>query len=101
MKKASADAIKKIEALGKVAKPINDDDWGSDRQIDAENKFFEAVQKVVSKKVFEGLEGYCLKATSYEMVDAGIEAVKGLNDFSIWLPGGKGPRHSIVEGKDK
>ena len=65
-----------IEKLAAAAKPLNDDEWGSERQIDAENAFFDAVKEMVSKEVFEGLESYCLKATTDEMIEAGLQAVR-------------------------
>jgi hypothetical protein len=79
-----------LEKLANAAKPLNDDEWGSERQIEAENAFFDAVQELVSKEVFDGLEGYCLKATTDEMIEAGLKAVRGERDFaeyrSTWRP---------------
>jgi hypothetical protein len=71
-----------IEKLAATAKPLNDDEWGSDRQIEAQNAFFDAVQEMVSPEVFEGLEGYCLKATVEEMIEAGLQAARGERDFA-------------------
>jgi hypothetical protein len=71
-----------IEKLAAAAKPLNDDEWGSERQISAQNAFFDAVQEMVSKEVFDGLQGYCLKATVDEMIEAGLEAARGERDFS-------------------
>jgi hypothetical protein len=71
-----------IEKLAVAAKPLNDDEWGSERQIGAQNAFFDAVQEMVSKGVFDGLQGYCLKATVDEMIEAGLEAARGERDFS-------------------
>ena len=34
-----------LEQLAAVARPINDDDYGSDRQVDAENDFFDALDQ--------------------------------------------------------
>lgn len=56
-------------ALAKKAYCINDDDWGTERQIEAENAFFAAVKAKLPAPVFEKLEGYCLKATSDEMIE--------------------------------
>jgi hypothetical protein len=71
-----------IEKLAVAAKPLNDDEWGSERQIGAQNAFFDAIQEMVSKEVFDGLEGYCLKATVDEMIEAGLQAVRGERDFA-------------------
>jgi hypothetical protein len=35
--------LAEIEALAGAARPIDDDDWGTERQINAENTFFDAV----------------------------------------------------------
>ena len=64
---------KNIQKLEQDARPINDDDWGSERQIDAEIAFFEKVQSVVSTESFEKLEDYCLKATTDEMIDEALK----------------------------
>jgi hypothetical protein len=71
-----------IEKLATAAKPLNDDEWGNERQIEAQNTFFDAIQQTVSEEVFEGLEAYCLKATVDEMIEAGLQAVRGERDFA-------------------
>jgi hypothetical protein len=73
----SADLDPSIEVLAVLAAPVNDDEWGSERQVAAENEFFEAVEKAVSADVFEKLEVWCLKATTAEMIEAGLKAIKG------------------------
>jgi hypothetical protein len=35
-----------FQALAAAARPINDDEWGSERQIDAQNLFFEEKRTV-------------------------------------------------------
>lgn len=62
-----------IQKLAQDARPINDDDLGSKRQVDAEIAFFEKVQSVVSTESFEKLEDYCLKATTDEMIDEALK----------------------------
>jgi hypothetical protein len=52
-----------------AALPINDDDWGSDRQIDAENAFFDAVCPELDDAAIVELEDYSLKETTEERVD--------------------------------
>tara|TARA_Y100000310_G_scaffold67277_1_gene62588 strand:+ start:26809 stop:28347 length:1539 start_codon:yes stop_codon:yes gene_type:complete len=69
-----------IEDLAKDALPFNDDDYGSERQIDAENLFWETVWKLGAKKGLdlspEGDFGaWCHKATVDEAVP---EALKRL-----------------------
>lgn len=76
-----------LEALGKDALPIMEfpdppherdgkDDWGSDRQIEAQSLFFEEVQKILSPEDFAALEAYCLKAGPEEMVAEGLRIAK-------------------------
>jgi hypothetical protein len=59
--------------LAAQARPVNDDDWGSGRQIDAQNLFFQEVEKVLPADKFADLDNYCLKATTDEMIDKAIE----------------------------
>jgi hypothetical protein len=68
--------INRIEALAKVARPRTDDDWGSARQVDAENKFFRVVKQLLEADEFEALEDYCLKATTDEMIDKALRLVR-------------------------
>jgi hypothetical protein len=62
--------------LAKDALPINDDDWGSDRQIDAENLFFNEVEKVLDAETFAAFENYCLKATTDERVEEALRLLE-------------------------
>ena len=74
-----------FQALAAAARPINDDEWGSERQIDAQNLFFEEVEKVLPAETFEALEAYCLKATTDEMID---EALRLLAVARMTVAGG-------------
>lgn len=58
--------------LANAARPTDDDDWGSERQIAAQNAFFIAVENEVSEADFSSLEDYCMKATVDEMVDEAL-----------------------------
>jgi hypothetical protein len=63
-------------ALGQVAKPIDEDEWGSDRQIDAQNKFgCFIVDDILPQHLAQKFEDYGLKATTEELVSYGIELV--------------------------
>jgi len=62
-----------LYTLAQTARPINDDDWGSERQITAENAFFLYVEKQMHPSAFSELEDYCLKATTDEMIDQAIK----------------------------
>lgn len=61
-----------LDDLATAARPLDDEDWGSDTQIEAENDFFEAVSKVLDPAAMCGLEDYCHKATTNEMIDEAL-----------------------------
>jgi hypothetical protein len=61
-----------IHKLAADARPIDDADWGSARQIDAQNLFFNEVEKALPAEEFETLENFCLKASANEMVDEAL-----------------------------
>ena len=45
-----------VETLAQAARPVDDDDWGSDRQVEAENLFFDAVCRELSNEQIIELE---------------------------------------------
>lgn len=57
-----------ILKLAGPAAPVNDDDWGSERQIVAENRFFRAVRRKLNPQQQASLEARCLKATTEERI---------------------------------
>jgi len=59
-------------ALGAAADDRDGEDWGSERQIEAQNKFFIYVEQLVEKDEFEEIETYCLKATTPEMINKAL-----------------------------
>lgn len=65
-----------IKTFAAAALCINESDYGTERQIDAENGFFDAVREDVPADDFEALEDYCHKATTDEQVVEG---------FRCWL----------------
>ncbi|MGY3582186.1 hypothetical protein ACVIGB_000889 [Bradyrhizobium sp. USDA 4341] len=73
-----------LVALAEQAKPVPvdttseaKDDWGSDRQIDAQNLFFNELEKILPEDRFAELEGYCLKATTEEMLEEALRYARG------------------------
>ncbi len=68
--------LNRIEALAQAARPINDNDWGSDRQIKAENKLFAAIKPLIQRTEWDALEAYCLKATTDEMIDEALRIMR-------------------------
>jgi hypothetical protein len=76
-----------FDALAKDALPIQvfpdppherdgGDDWGSKRQIDAQNRFTDAVIDVLSPEAAIAYDDYCLKATTEEIIEEGLRLVK-------------------------
>jgi flavodoxin len=63
--------------LAQAARPLDDSDYGSDRQVTAQNEFFEYVEKQMHPTAFAELDDFALKATPDEMID---EAIKWLED---------------------
>ena len=59
--------IAELTALAAAAHPINDDDWGTQRQIDAENAFWDACGDLGAD-----FERYSLKATSDEALNEAL-----------------------------
>ena len=66
----------KISSLGQAALPVTEDEEGSCRQIDAENDFLAAVQRVLPEDLWDDLDAYGLKATTEERVAYALQLVK-------------------------
>jgi hypothetical protein len=64
-----------LYTLAQAARPLDDDDWGSERQVTAQNAFFVYVERQMHPVAFAELEDYAMKATTDEMID---EAIKWL-----------------------
>lgn len=64
-----------LKKLAVDALPVDDKDYGSNRQVTAENLFFEKCREVFPADFEEGgkFSNFCLKATPEEMIG---EAVK-------------------------
>lgn len=65
-----------FEAMAKPAYPIDDDDYGSDRQVDAENAFIEYVESRLPQIYTKEFEVWSLKATTEERLDETLERIK-------------------------
>lgn len=73
--------------LAKSAKSLNDDDWGSERQVDAENAFYAALE-VEHPEIFELVTNNPYRPTSDEMLDDAIARIVEKAYHSIqWAPG--------------
>lgn len=78
--------------LATAARPLNEADWGTERQINALNAFHEAIRDAWPQLFPEGgeFDSFCLKATDDEQV---LEALRRIEDHrqraAMWeaLPG--------------
>ena len=61
-----------MKQLAEKARPIDDEDLGSERQIDAFNVFCDALERTLSADDFERFEDYAMKATTDELIDYGL-----------------------------
>ena len=73
--------------LAEQARPFNDDEWGSERQVSVENKFFNELEQVVTLEDFERTTDYGLKATTDERINYAIATLfeEPYNDLSHGL----------------
>lgn len=60
-----------VQRMAENAKPLNDDEWGSERQIDAENAFFAKLEEL-GMDMDEFIDENS-KATTDESIAAGLE----------------------------
>jgi hypothetical protein len=63
-----------IAELAKTARASSEADWGTARQIDAENTFFDAFHAVMGDT--PEFDDWCLKATSDEMISKALTMVE-------------------------
>lgn len=75
-----------IRQLAKAARPIvvkrHCDDWGSDRQIKAENEFFAALYSGlvgrIGVRAWDSFEEFCSRATCEERIDEGLRLAEAV-----------------------
>ncbi len=63
---------RRLMTLAQAARPIDDSDWGSNRQVAAQNAFFEHVEGLLLPAAFADLENFCLHASTGEMIDEAL-----------------------------
>lgn len=68
--------MKSIKEMAQAARPIDYEDYGSERQINAFNAFTIKMEQILSKEDFELFEDYSMKATTDELVDYGLSLLK-------------------------
>lgn len=66
--------IVKLEALALDARALDEADWGTERQINAENAFFEAFHALMGDT--PEFDTWCLKATTDEMIDEALRLAR-------------------------
>jgi hypothetical protein len=71
-----------LATLARDALCLNEDDWGSDRQIAAFNRFNEAASAMMTEPQVEAWDRYSMKATSDEIVE---EALRLLDMPSVTI----------------
>lgn len=76
-----------ISMLAQDARSLNEDDWGSESQIDAQNLFFDQCAVVAPEDLSESSDFFDdnLKATSDELIDEAMKILmaKGLQDAPV------------------
>lgn len=68
--------LSEMQTLAQAARPLNDEEDGSERQIDAENAFFARVEEILPPEVDAALSRYCLKATTDERLDEAMVQIR-------------------------
>jgi hypothetical protein len=66
-----------LYTLAHAARPLDQYDWGSERQVTAQNAFFNYVQQRMHPLAFAELEDFALHATTDEMIN---EAIRWLEE---------------------
>ena len=64
--------IPKLERMAAEARPLNDDEWGSERQIKAQNAFFIEM----AAQGFETDRYDCIKASGGELIDIALKEIR-------------------------
>lgn len=67
----NAELVELVKKMAEDAKPLNDEEWGSERQINAENAFFEKLEELGMD--MDEFTDKNFKATSTESIAAGLE----------------------------
>lgn len=72
------DDLETLERLANDARPVDDEDEGSERQIDAQNLLFEVLEHLEPRTFADDSDFafWCLKATTEEIIDEGLRLIK-------------------------
>jgi len=77
-------SITYLEQLAAAARPINEADFGSERQIDAENHFYDTLDQhtvCLPIEIREAYDAFCAKATVDERITEGLRLAELAEDF--------------------
>lgn len=75
--------IDTLKRFAQRAKPLNPDEWGSDRQTDAQNGFGYLLKELLPTKAWEHFEDFALKATEDEMTAYGIKLAENKDAVQV------------------
>lgn len=70
----TTETLQRLETMAAAARPINDDDWGTDRQITAQNAFFVAFDE--AGLLSDEYDRYTLKADVIDMLDEAMRLAR-------------------------
>lgn len=85
--------LQELHGMAENARPLNEDEWGSERQINAQNAFFEYLERVLTREQFGQLEDDNDKATSDEMIN------NGLRILGLMADTGEPKMSHVIDGK--
>jgi len=77
--------LAQLERFAEDAYPHNDDEDGSERQIEASNLFYYAAETRLTKELNDYWQSYSLKATTNEIIDEGLRLLHGGEPYARYL----------------
>lgn len=81
----AASDLEAIERMADEARPVDEDDWGSERQVAAENKFNIAAENLMTPMQAKWWEIFGEHATSEERIDEALAILEGRSaSFDAW-----------------
>jgi hypothetical protein len=69
--------INEISELIAQARPIDESDYASERQVNLENKVYDYLKTVLTAQQFKSFTKYCDRASVDERLDAALYVVNG------------------------
>jgi hypothetical protein len=84
-----------LDELAAAARPIDEDDWGSERQIAAQNLFMTVATTAMGREWDEKFHDWCFKASVDEMIDRALLIVRALDAGFDVLEDHREPRQKL------